>query len=243
MNYELSYTYYELSTVQDMSKLSDALFTTTQQKVLGLLYMHPERSFYTKEIIRATGMGVATIKRELDRMLDAGIINMTKVGNQHHYQANSDNPVYEELLSLVKKMPMDSLNEREGTKRNLRKKISSVEKAGSTVTMNQDDKLIIGETLIVSYKALEQLAQRYHISKLVLFGSAARGRLEADSDIDLLIEFSEGKAPSLGGMVRLQNDFMTLFGGGKVDVATPAILNNPYRKRAIEKDMEILYAA
>ena len=109
--------------------------------------------------------------------------------------------------------------------------------------MKQDDKLIIGETLIVSYKALEQLAQRYHISKLVLFGSAARGRLEADSDIDLLIEFSEGKAPSLGGMVRLQNDFMTLFGGRKVDVATPAILNNPYRKRAIEKDMEILYAA
>ena len=86
-----------------MSKLGDALFTTTQQKVLGLLYSHPDKSFYTKEIIRSTGMGVATIKRELDRMLDAGIISMTKVGNQHHYQANVECTLYSELLGIVRK--------------------------------------------------------------------------------------------------------------------------------------------
>ena len=86
-----------------MSKLADALFTTTQQKVLGLLYTRPEKSFYTKEIIRSTGMGVATIKRELDRMLAAGIISMTKVGNQHHYSANPECPIYDELLGIVKK--------------------------------------------------------------------------------------------------------------------------------------------
>jgi predicted nucleotidyltransferase len=86
-----------------MSKLADALFTTTQQKVLGLLYSNPERSFYTKEIIRTTGMGVATIKRELDRMLAAGIIGMTKVGNQHHYQADNSCPIYKELLGIVQK--------------------------------------------------------------------------------------------------------------------------------------------
>ncbi|MEJ2179302.1 MAG: nucleotidyltransferase family protein [Gammaproteobacteria bacterium] len=226
-----------------MSKLGDALFTTTQQKVLGLLYGCPDKSFYTKEIIRSTGMGVATIKRELDRMLDAGIISMNKVGNQHHYQANPNNPVYEELLSLVKKIPVNSLNESEGSKNDLRKSISSVENAGSTVIMNDEDNLVIADTLSVSRKALEKLARRYHIRRLVLFGSAARGKLEPDSDIDLLIEFSEGEAPSLGGMVKLQNDFMALFGGRKVDLATPAILNNPYRRRAIEKDMEELYAA
>ena len=86
-----------------MSQLGNALFTTTQQKVLGLLYVQPDRSFYLKEILRLTGMGVATIKRELDRMLAAGILSMTKVGNQHHYQANSECPIYKELLSVVKK--------------------------------------------------------------------------------------------------------------------------------------------
>ena len=86
-----------------MSQLSDALFTTTQQNVLGLLYSQPDRSFYIKEILRLTGMGVATIKRELDRMLAAGILRMTKIGNQHHYQANSECPIFLELSGIIKK--------------------------------------------------------------------------------------------------------------------------------------------
>lgn len=86
-----------------MGLLADALFTTTQQKVLGLLYAQPEKSFYTKEILRLTGMGVATIKRELDRMLASGILRMSKIGNQHHYQANPECPIYQELLGVVKK--------------------------------------------------------------------------------------------------------------------------------------------
>lgn len=86
-----------------MSQLGDTLFTKTQQQVLGLLYGQPQRSFYTKEILRLTGMGVATIKRELDRMLAAGILRMTQIGNQHHYQANPQCPIYDELLSIVKK--------------------------------------------------------------------------------------------------------------------------------------------
>lgn len=86
-----------------MTQLGDALFTTTQQKVLGLLYGQPDRSFYTKEILRLTGMGVATIKRELDRMLAAGILEMTRIGNQHHYQANPRCPIYGELVAIVKK--------------------------------------------------------------------------------------------------------------------------------------------
>ena len=50
-----------------------------------------------------TGMGVATIKQELDRMLAAGILRMTRIGNQHHYQANPQCPIYSELLGIVKK--------------------------------------------------------------------------------------------------------------------------------------------
>ena len=86
-----------------MSKLADALFTKTQQNVLQLLYGRPDRSFYTKEILRLTGMGVHTIKRELDRMVDAGILTLTQIGNQKHYQANPACPLYEELVSIIKK--------------------------------------------------------------------------------------------------------------------------------------------
>jgi predicted nucleotidyltransferase len=86
-----------------MSQLGQALFTTTQQKVLGLLYAHPEKSFYTKEILRLTGMGVATIKRELDSMVAAGILKTFKIGNQSHYQADQNCPIYVDLLAIVQK--------------------------------------------------------------------------------------------------------------------------------------------
>ncbi len=86
-----------------MSQLSDALFTHTQKNLLGLLYGQPEKSFYFKQLLRLTGMGVATIKRELDRMHAAGIVQMNRIGNQHHYQANPQCPIYAELIWIVKK--------------------------------------------------------------------------------------------------------------------------------------------
>jgi predicted nucleotidyltransferase len=104
------------------------------------------------------------------------------------------------------------------------------------------EQLLIGGTIAVSRPKLEQLARRYHMRRLVLFGSAARGELGANSDIDLLVEFEAGRSPSLGGLVEIQEDLTALFAGRQVDVATSAILNNPYRRRAIEKDMEVLYA-
>lgn len=88
---------------ESISHLGDALFSTTQQKVLGLFYGHPDETFFVNQILRLTGMGVHTIKRELDRMTGVGILTMRKIGNQHHYQANSECPIYPELLGIVRK--------------------------------------------------------------------------------------------------------------------------------------------
>ncbi len=83
--------------------ISDALFTKTQKKVLGLLFGRPERSFYTNEIMRWADMGRGTVSRELERLLSAGLLVVSKEGNQNHYQANRNSPVYSELVSIVKK--------------------------------------------------------------------------------------------------------------------------------------------
>ena len=85
------------------SGLGSALFTETQQQVLSILYGRPHQSFYLKQVLRLTGMGVHTIKRELDRMVKVGILTLTKIGNQHHFQANSECPIYHELLAIVRK--------------------------------------------------------------------------------------------------------------------------------------------
>jgi len=83
--------------------IGNALFTKTQQRVLSLLYGKPDTSFYTNEIVRLLDMGRGTIRRELDRMVSVGLLNLTHEGNQHHYQANSQNPIYEELLGIIRK--------------------------------------------------------------------------------------------------------------------------------------------
>lgn len=83
--------------------IGSVLFTKTQQKVLGLLYGQPHKSFYLNEIVRLSDIGRGTIKRELERMTASGIVIQKRIGNQNHYQANDSCPVYQELLGIVRK--------------------------------------------------------------------------------------------------------------------------------------------
>jgi predicted nucleotidyltransferase len=85
------------------TSLADALFTTTQQRVLALLFGQPNRSFYASELIERTGSGSGAVQRELKRLASSGLVTVKRIGNQTHYQANPDSPVFEELRSLVKK--------------------------------------------------------------------------------------------------------------------------------------------
>jgi predicted nucleotidyltransferase len=85
------------------TSLADALFTTTQQRVLALLFGQPDRSFYASELIERTGSGSGAVQRELKRLASSGLVTVKRIGNQKHYQANPDSPVFEELSSLVKK--------------------------------------------------------------------------------------------------------------------------------------------
>ena len=81
--------------------LADALFTTTQQRVLGLLFGQTARSFYASELIARTGSGSGAVQRELKRLASSGLVTVRRIGNQTHYQANPDSPVFEELRGLV----------------------------------------------------------------------------------------------------------------------------------------------
>ena len=83
--------------------IGDALFTKTQQRVLGLLYGKTQQRFYTNEIVRLADMGRGTVRRELDKLVSAGLLLMSREGNQHYYRANSDNPVYNELVDIIRK--------------------------------------------------------------------------------------------------------------------------------------------
>src|SRR5213080_81472 len=83
--------------------IADALFTKVQQRVLGILFGNPGRSFYANEVIALAGSGTGAVQRELTRLEAAGLLTVTRLGNQKHYRANTATPVFEELRGLVLK--------------------------------------------------------------------------------------------------------------------------------------------
>jgi predicted nucleotidyltransferase len=93
------------------TSVADALFTGTQQRVLALLFGQPERSFFTKELIDLAGGGSGAVQRELARLQSSGLIVQTVLGNQKHYRANANAPIFAELCGIAAKMlgPVDTL--------------------------------------------------------------------------------------------------------------------------------------
>lgn len=128
------------------SAIADALFTKTQQRVLGLLYGRPERSFYLNELVRLADMGKGTIRRELDKLCSVGLVTETRLGNQNHYQANPTNPVYDELKGIIDK------------------------------TLG-----VVGVLAAALDQSLPEVTYAF------VYGSVAKGREGAESDIDLML--------------------------------------------------------
>lgn len=83
--------------------LADALFTSTQQKVLGLLFGQPDRSFFVTQVMGLAKSGRGAVQRELQRLESAGLVSVEMHGNQKHYQANSASPLFDEICSIVRK--------------------------------------------------------------------------------------------------------------------------------------------
>jgi predicted nucleotidyltransferase len=85
------------------SALSDILFGRTRGAVLRVLYGHVDESFYLRQLARHTGITLGAVQRELRQLVDAGLVHRKIVGHQTFYGANQDNPVFEEMRSLVAK--------------------------------------------------------------------------------------------------------------------------------------------
>lgn len=208
---------------------SNALFTKTQRRVLGLLFGNPDRSYYANEIVRFAQAGIGTVQRELERLVAAGLVSVTKHGNQKHYQADRKSAVFAELAGLVRKTVGEET------------RALVAREAGATYRSRS--RRSSRNRLEISYPRLRDLCRRYRVKKLSLFGSAARGELKPDSDVDLMVEFESGRAPSLWESSDMADEFSALFGQRRVDLVPPGVMRNPYRRKTIERDLKVLYEA
>ena len=91
---------------------------------------------------------------------------------------------------------------------------------------------------------LTQLCNRFHVSRLELFGSAATGRFEEGaSDLDFLVDFAPMPPPEhaeayFGLLEALQDLFQR-----PIDLVETGAIRNPYFKASVDETRVLLYAA
>lgn len=215
---------------------AELLFGKYRRQLLALLLLRPEESFYVRELERLSGMRAGSLHRELTALADAGLVRRLPYGNQVRYQANQDNPIYADLANVFRKTagaPADTAPE-------LREP-STAYRVTARSDRAPSAKGITGlRRLGVSRSAVAAICRKWKVGRMSLFGSVTRDDFRADSDVDVLVEFSKGEEPSLFGLVDLRDQLSSLF-GRPVDVVTPSVFRNPIREKAIKRDLQVIH--
>ncbi|MEB0075831.1 nucleotidyltransferase domain-containing protein [Pseudomonas sp. CCI3.2] len=83
--------------------LATFLFSDYRRKVLALMLLHPDVQYHQREIARLTDTISGTLSRELAKMVKVGLLLKMPVGNQMHYKANVECPIFLELAGILRK--------------------------------------------------------------------------------------------------------------------------------------------
>lgn len=84
-------------------QLVDVLFGSYRRRILGLLLLRPDESFYVREIARLTGVPAGSLHRELKLLTAAGLLERSPAGNQVRYRVDRTCPIHEELAGIFRK--------------------------------------------------------------------------------------------------------------------------------------------
>ena len=96
--------------------------------------------------------------------------------------------------------------------------------------------------LNISRARITGFCQRWRITELALFGSVLRPDFGPDSDVDVLVTFATNASWSLFDLVEMRQELHQLL-GREVDLVEAAALRNPYRRHAILREKEVIFAA
>lgn len=216
------------------------LFGQYRRQILTLLLLRPDETFYVRELERLSGMRPGPLHRELTALTEAGLVQRVPHGNQVRYRANRGAPLFGELAAIFRKTAEPDARA-EIVPAEVREPVPgyvvptpAYQRLGGKVPAAL-------KKLSVSKRKVAALCRKWNVSRMWLFGSVTRDDFRPDSDVDVLVEFPFREGPGLFGLVDLRDELSALFGGRRVDVSTLAILRNPYRRKSIEKDIQVIY--
>lgn len=89
--------------MSNTNTLMNLLFPGARQRALAVLLLQPEQAFYLREFARLVNVHAGTLGRELEKLVDAGLILRSEQGNQVLYRANRACPLFDELASMFRK--------------------------------------------------------------------------------------------------------------------------------------------
>jgi len=89
--------------------------------------------------------------------------------------------------------------------------------------------------------AIADICRRHQVKELCLFGSAARGDMRPESDIDFLVDFLPDARPGLLGVSAMTRELAALL-GRRVDLAVKPALK-PLIRPAVLAEAQLIYAA
>ena len=89
---------------------------------------------------------------------------------------------------------------------------------------------------------IADFCKQWKIIEFALFGSVLRDDFRPDSDIDVLVTFAPDCGHSLFDLAQIQEELKSIL-AHEVDLIEKNSLRNPFRRRAILNNMEVIYAA
>jgi DNA-binding transcriptional ArsR family regulator len=93
--------------IQNVSESAPTLLpifrSQSQLRLLGYLFVHPESEISIGDLERKTGIPQQTISREVDRLVEAGLLAVRSLGRMRLVAANPDSPYFAELQALLLK--------------------------------------------------------------------------------------------------------------------------------------------
>jgi predicted nucleotidyltransferase len=139
--------------------VAEALFTQTQQRVLSLIFGQPDRVFLQRDLIEQARSGSGAVRRELERLVESGLVTVSRVGSQKHYQANRHAPIFDDLRSIIRKTSglTDPLREALAP---LKKKIKTAFVYGSVARGEEHVKSDIDVLIVSDDLMLEEVIRR-----------------------------------------------------------------------------------
>ncbi|HIJ05702.1 MAG: DNA polymerase beta domain protein region [Methanomicrobiales archaeon 53_19] len=94
----------------------------------------------------------------------------------------------------------------------------------------------------IPHTEIAAFCRKYDIRSLALFGSVLREDFTPESDIDILIEFEEGRTHGFFIIFTMEEELSKLFGGRKIDIRTPEELSRHFRDDVLDS-CEVCYKA